>query len=152
MACTSFSETLPPARRPRRPFPLLATVVAMSVLTVTYGWFVLLEAARPARDGGVALLIVGVGLALLACAGGWGALRGHTWGVSLGALAARGNLFLLGSAIALTAWDEWAGLGARASRAPLVALTAFGAAQAAMLLLAGRTSREADLPARERAR
>lgn len=149
MACTSFPEALAPAsRRPRR-LGLGVSVVAMSVLTLAYGWFVLSEMARPARDGGVALLVVGLGLALLACAGGWGALRGQAWGLSLGALAARGNLFLLGSAIALTAWDEWAGLASGAAEAPLVALAAFGAAQAATLLLAGRASRVTEPSARE---
>jgi len=119
----------------------------MSVLTLAYGWFVRLEVARPGRDGGVALLIAGLGLALLACAGAWGALRGEAWGLSLGELATRGNLFLLVSAIALTAWDEWADLGSHASRDPLIAFAAFGAAQAAALLLVGRAAHGEGLPA-----
>ncbi|HEY2510710.1 MAG TPA: hypothetical protein VGI39_07635 [Polyangiaceae bacterium] len=142
MACTTFP--LAPAATPApRSLRLWVTLGVASVFTFAYGAFVTLEAARAVREGGLALHIVGFGLAVLACVGGWGALSRHAWGLSLALVAARGNLFLLSSAILLAVWDEWAGMNSPGGD-PLVGLAALGAFQAAALLLALHTGREGE--------
>jgi hypothetical protein len=142
MASTFFPFAGSPAssRLPkRRLFRLLVTAVLASVLSLAYATFVAIEGVRPARDGSIALYVVGVVFAFLGCAGGWGAFGRRAWGRPLTALAAKANLFLLASAILLAAWDEWAGLVAQ-TRGPIVALAALGTLQAATLLLAGPAS------------
>ena len=148
MACTSF-PLAPPAAPSHRSLRLWITLGAVTIFTVAYGVFVALEAVRAVREGGLALHVVGFGLAVLACVGGWGALARRAWGLSLALVAARGNLFLLSSAILLALWDEWAGMDSSGGD-PLVALAALGAFQAAALLLAVHTGHGREGPAHVR--
>jgi hypothetical protein len=137
MACASYPDSLslttaPRARRDRR---LLSAVLAASAFALAYTAYLVFDVARAADHGGVALHVVGVTLALVASTGGWAAVQGQPWGLPLVEQGARGNLALLGAAIAFTAWDSWAG-GGGACHEPFVALAALGAIQAATLLLA----------------
>jgi hypothetical protein len=140
-ATSPGSSRLPKGRRLR----LLVAAVLASALSLAYATFVAIESVQPARDGSIALHVVGVVLAFLACAGGWGASGRRAWGRPLTALAAKANLFLLASAILFAAWDEWAGLVAQ-MHGPIVALAALGTLQAATLLLVGPAACMLALP------
>jgi hypothetical protein len=132
MACTSFPTVVVQPPRPRYDLRSLLTALSATLFSVAYTGFVLLEATRPACDGSLALHVVGLGFSFVASFGGWGALLRTTWGLALALLAARGNLFLLTSAIALAVWDASVG---QAPRDPIVVLAALGALQAVTVIL-----------------
>jgi hypothetical protein len=137
MACTSFPPIVVRPRPKERELRLVLTAASATLFSVAYAWFVVLEAARPARSGSLALHVVGLAFSFVASVGGWGALSKCTWGLSLVVLAARGNLFLLAFAIALAAWDAWA--AGQGPRDPIILLAALGAIQAATVILAAPT-------------
>jgi hypothetical protein len=134
MACTSFPPPIVVRPRPKeRELRLVLAAASATLFSVVYAGFVVLEAARPVRSGSLALHVVGLAFSFVASIGGWSALSKCAWGLSLVVLAARGNLLLLAFAIALAAWDAWAGQG---PRDPIILLAALGAIQAATVILA----------------
>ncbi len=143
MACTSFPPIVVRPRAKGRELRLVLTAASATLFSVAYAWFVVLEAARLARSGSLALHVVGLAFSFVASVGGWGALSKYAWGLSLAALAARGNLLLLASAIALAAWDASVGKG---PRDPIILLAALGAIQAATVILAAPAGAAAPHP------
>jgi hypothetical protein len=137
MACTSFPTVVVTSRPRGLGGRLLLTAAFASVFSGAYGAFVYSEAVRPMHGGSLALYTVGFGLALAASIGAWAAVSRRAWGLSVAAVAAQGNLFLLASATLLALGEAFAGIG---TRGPVVALAALGALQAATVVLAAAPS------------